>query len=237
MGKIAMRPVERGATPLDPDGTPIAFGHYRDARDALIDRIGDYCSYCENVLPSKVDVEHVLPKVHHPELECEWTNFLLACDYCNPVKSDTDIVLDDFFWPDRDNTARAFAYEKDLAPRVADRLSGKHRAAAQSTLELTGLDREPSHQKYRPRDRRWIKRREAWGVALESLRDLRANDTEAMRRAIVRTAISRGFFSIWMQVFEQDTDMRLRFIKCFQGTAPDCFDRSTRSVQRPGGRI
>jgi hypothetical protein len=118
-----MRPVVRGSWPTDEGGNLIRFSDYKEARDALISTMGNYCSYCENARHSAID-----------------------------------------------------------------------------------------------------------------FRDLRENDTESMRQAIVLTAISRGFWSVWMQVFEQDTDMRRRFITWFQGTALDCFDRSTSPVPRPRGR-
>ena len=94
-----MRPVVRGSCPTDGGGSPIKFSDYKEARDALISTMGNYCSYCETALHSAIDVEHVSPKSHHAELELEWTNFLLACDYCNPVKGHSDILLDDYFGP------------------------------------------------------------------------------------------------------------------------------------------
>jgi len=75
-----MRPVERGNCPQDTAGNRIPFAQYRDARDHLIDRIGDYCSYCEVCLHSSIHVEHVRPKQPQPALERAWTNFLLACE-------------------------------------------------------------------------------------------------------------------------------------------------------------
>ena len=103
-----MRPVTIGDHPEDEDGDPLVFTDYKQARDPLIERIGDYCSYCEIALPSQIDVEHVLAKTLHPALELEWTNFLLACKNCNTIKSNKDIELEDLYWPHRDNTLRAF---------------------------------------------------------------------------------------------------------------------------------
>ena len=57
-----MRPVHRGNVPTDDNGIDIEFNDYKKARDPLIHRIGDYCSYCEVALHDQVDVEHVLPK-------------------------------------------------------------------------------------------------------------------------------------------------------------------------------
>ena len=122
-----MRPVERGPAPR-------AFTDYQDARDPLIQRIGDYCSYCENALHSGVHVEHVQPKSLSPEAELDWANFLLACEYCNSTKGHTAIQIDQYFWPDCDNTFRAFDYELDRPPSVSNGLNSQQREIAQRTL-------------------------------------------------------------------------------------------------------
>lgn len=235
-----MRPIERGPAP-DP------FSNYAQARDPLVRRIGDYCSYCENALHADIDVEHVRPKSRTPRAETEWSNFLLACGYCNSVKGSRPLDPADYLWPDTDNTFLAFEYVVDLPPSVAGSPSigsqspgtpsADLRAAALRTLALTGLDRGPGHPRLSPRDRRWIKRREAWGVALLAFRHLRTFDTPQLRDQIVITALSRGFFSVWMTVFQDDPDMRRRFVRGFPGTAPNCFDAEGRAVPRPGGKV
>ena len=42
-----MRPIERGEIPTDAQGQPKVFRQYKHARRDLIDRLGEYCSYCE----------------------------------------------------------------------------------------------------------------------------------------------------------------------------------------------
>jgi hypothetical protein len=60
-----------------------------------------------------------------------------------------------------------------------------------------------------------------------------------MRRQIVKAARAEGFFSIWMQVFDDDEQMRQMLIDGFSegntfigfaGTARNCFDAKTRPV-------
>lgn len=234
-----MRPVERGSVPKDGDGNSVVFKEYGDARDFLIGRIGDYCSYCENVLPDSIHIEHVRPKKKNPTLARNWSNLLLACSYCNPTKGDEDVVLSEYFWPDTDNTARAFVYDTDRAPQIAPGLSPADQVVAQRTLALTGIDREPGgHSQPSAKDRRWQKRREAWGVALQARRNISDNDTPQLRDAVVMSAIARGFWSVWMQVFNDDPDMRRRLINAFTGTAINCFGSDTRFIgPRPGGHI
>lgn len=233
-----MRPVTRGQIPNDANGNPVVFPHYRDARDSLIARIGDYCSYCEVCLHGPIHVEHVCPKDPNPHLERVWANFLLACENCNSTKGHVNVVVNEYFWPDTDNTARAFEYWPDEPPRVSNTLNQGHQQIAASTIQLTGLDRVPGHPHYSDRDRRWHKRKEAWGVALLARQALAQNPSEELRVSIAQTALSRGFWSVWMAVFHDDLDMRRRFMNWFPGTASvECFDVLTNTMQRPGGQI
>ena len=234
-----MRPVYRGDVPTDKDKCPIDFKEYGDARDYLIERIGDYCSYCESPLLAPA-VEHIQPKSKEPALEKIWTNFLLACSFCNSVKKDKTIDagnLNNYFWADTDNTFRAFVYAKDRAPQVDISLNAINQQIARNTLELSGLDREPSHPLLTKKDRRWIKRKEAWGKAEAAKANLEEQPTEFMRRQIKDTATSTGFWSVWMTVFQDDTDMRSHLIDAFQGTCKECFDQNIQPIKRAGGKI
>jgi len=234
-----MRPVERGAVPLDTKSKPIKFKEYGDARDYLIGRLGDYCSYCEVPLFTPA-IEHIQPKNLHPVLEKEWGNFLLACTYCNSNKGDKPINsnnLRDYFWADKDNTFRAFRYEKDRALQIALPLNPAQQKIAQETLELTGLDRERGHPKFSKKDRRCDKRNEAWGKAERAKSNLQATPSDSMREQIIDTATSTGFWSVWMTVFQDDSDMRNHLINAFTGTSLACFDANIQLIQRAGGQL
>lgn len=234
-----MRPVNRGNSPTSSNGCPIDFKEYGDARDDLIERIGDYCSYCESPLLAPA-VEHIQPKNPVPALQKTWSNFLLACIYCNSIKNDKTINagnLNDYFWADTDNTFRAFLYAKDRAPQIDNSLNSVNQQIALNTLELTGLDREPLHPLLTKKDRRWIKRKEAWGKAETARANLAQQPTDLMRCQITDTATSTGFWSVWMTVFQGNIDMRRRLIAAFQGTSQACFDHNTQPVHRAGGKI
>jgi hypothetical protein len=223
-------------------GQPLVFTDYKQARDPLTARIGDYCSYCEMPCNEGPDVEHVQPKggkAGKPHLKLVWDNFLLGCIYCNSIKRDKWVKLGLFYWPDRDNTFRPFRYKRDRAPQVMPGLARAAELRARRALRLTGLDREPGNPDYSDRDTRWAKRREAWGKALHALDRLKKCPHQHMREQIVDTATSTGFFSVWMTVFEGDIDMRRWFIDAFQGTSGigECFDAQTNPTQRPGGAI
>ncbi|HEX5751810.1 MAG TPA: HNH endonuclease [Archangium sp.] len=206
------------------------------ARGELIKRIGDYCSFCERKINASLAVEHILPKIHHPALRLDWNNFLLACVNCNSTKGDEDLKLGDYFWPDSDNTARAFAYSEDGLVGPAPHLTAAQKEVAERTIHLTGLHKTPTHDPAAS-DRRWKQRLDAWGRAEEAREDLSKNDSEITRRLIVRQATALGFWSIWMTVFASDLDMRQRFITAFEGTPGACFDARTQPVQRSGGAL
>jgi hypothetical protein len=65
-----------------------------------------------------------------------------------------------------------------------------------------------------------------------------APDPGLVREAIVELALARGFFSVWMEAFDDDTAVRRGLIEAFAGTARTCFDPvTTRPIARPGGRL
>lgn len=96
-----MRPVERGAAPTWPNGTPHLFRGYADARSWLIASLGEYCSFCEVPLGVSLAVEHMVAKAGVPD-ETSWGNLLLACNNCNirkgtKVGSEGDLAR--YYWP------------------------------------------------------------------------------------------------------------------------------------------
>ena len=105
-----MRSVQRGPRPTGNDGSRISFQKYGQAkgplREHLIERIGEYCSYCERC--GDLHVEHVIPKSKAKNLETEWSNLLLGCVNCNSRKSNKNDSRDGYLWPDRDDTFNAF---------------------------------------------------------------------------------------------------------------------------------
>ena len=234
-----MRPVERGPLPRNPDGTPRVFGDFHHARADLIARLGEYCSYCEMQLDSSLAVEHVQPKKGpgaQPHLALAWDNFLLGCTNCNSTKGATPILLDDYYWPDRDNTLRMLVYEVGGIIRPHPDLTPEEQDRAQRTIQLVGLDKTPLNDP-EAKDRRWNNRREAWDMAQRAHRRLARQDTEHMREQIIDTARSNGYWSVWMTVFADDADMRQCLIAAYPGTASACFDADSLAVARPGGRL
>lgn len=229
-----MRPVVRGPAPAN----ATEWTHYGDASRPLAWRIGWYCSYCETPIPIGIAVEHILPKRDHPQLELEWSNFLLACGICNPTKGDATYDLAGHLWPDRDNTARAFVYLDSGLIEVASDLPADVDVLADATLQMVGLDRSPETDGVSA-DLRWGGRLNTWNIASRQATSLANNDTPALRDCIIELAKQSGYWSVWMTVFADDREIRKRLIAEFRGTANNCFnaDAETITTQRPGGKL
>lgn len=218
-----MRPVERG-----PEPTGLVIRRYRDAFPHLAVRIGMYCSYCERELMTSLAVEHIQPKAIYEDLEIEWSNFLLGCTNCNSTKGDKDVDPERLLLPDRDNTFKAFRYREDGLIEVDTGLDMNVQEMAKELLELVGLAKRSAQLiEYNERTvavEREGQRMNTFLEAKHAKERLERRDFPELREQIVDTAKARGFFSIWMTVFGDDRDMRLRLINGFPNTAPDCFN-------------
>lgn len=231
-----MRPVNRGACPRDTEGNDIVYTHYSYARKELITRMGEYCSYCESNIQSGLHIEHVKPKQPPGATEVDqvralsWNNFLLACTNCNSTKTNKEVVLNDYLWPDCDNTFAAFIYSEGGIIHVAPT---DVRTQAHAMIKLVGLDKKLDTED--ASDRRWINRKTAWDKAQRAKVRLARNDSADFRDQIVETA-ANGFWSVWMTVFRDDPDMLQRFIAAIPGTSRECFDNVCQCIARPGGQ-
>jgi uncharacterized protein (TIGR02646 family) len=147
-----MRPVDKGAC-----GTN--FKKYQDAQSQLIQRIGDYCSYCERRFSSGIHDEHKVPKSKNGSQKLLWSNFLLSCPNCNSAKGSRSIALSQYIWPDKDNTMRAFNYDAQGLICPSDIKDKK----IIRTWKLLGLNRHPDKftrgiEPPTVKDRRWLER-------------------------------------------------------------------------------
>lgn len=223
-----MRPIERGPEPVHPDDRP--FKNYQEAKSHLENRLGEYCSYCER---TSLAVEHIQPKSLHPELLLEWENFLLACSSCNSAKGSKDVRAEEYLWPHKNNTFRAFLYKENGVIEIRPELNEKQKRLAKNTLDLVGLRKQfRDKNNLRVRDKRWIKREKIWEKASDALKTLNKLDNEAVRRLIVQNSLSDGYWSVWMEVFKDDADMCRRLIDAFPGTCTECFDDKGKPVPR-----
>lgn len=227
-----MRPVDKGAAPA-------VYSRYQDAGPDLQACLGDYCSYCERQIETNLAVEHVQPKSRVPTLRTNWANFLLGCVNCNSSKGDAPVNLADYFWPDIDNTLRAFQYVRGGIIQPDPALGPDLAAKAWATIGLIGLDRDPGNPGKVPSspDKRWLRRQQAWQEAERCRDKLAACDTVEVRELIVNVAAGRGEFSIWWTVFAHDVDIRKRLREAFVGTHGGSFDMHEHLLPRAGGQV
>ncbi|WP_209332278.1 HNH endonuclease [Lunatimonas salinarum] len=228
-----MRPIERGARPLNPDRTPKTYTSYGNSRRDLIDRMGQYCAYCNQKLPASLAVEHVQPKALEPHLELEWENFVLACTNCNSTKGKKPVKLAEYLWPDVHNTHLAFIYTADGKVKVNPNLPGNIKLKAQNLLDLVGLQKYPDNPT--SSDRRWVNRRDTFVKANAAMllynQAIENGAGDEFEKLLGYWSADNGFFSIWMQIFDKNTAIKKEIIKAFTGTA-NCFDADFNPILR-----
>jgi uncharacterized protein (TIGR02646 family) len=222
-----MRPIERGAVPVA-GGIPKVFAQYADARGDLFVRLGRYCSFCERPIKAGLAVEHVFHKDAYPHLECEWSNFLLACVNCNSTKGTKVFTRKQLFLPDQDNTFRALRYSPGGNVSPYPMLSSGQKGKATRLIRLVGLNKAPVNDP-QVKDQRWNDRREAWDKATRYLTLYQLG--RAAIEDIVELCQAVGHWSIWMTVFAGVRDVLLALIADVSGTA-DCFDEHGLPVVR-----
>lgn len=236
-----MRPVSRGSSPQG-----VTFNNYRDSFDYLLDRMGigeyktikiaQYCSYCERVISTNLAVEHIEPKdgaFGKPNLKNTWSNFLLACVNCNSHKSSKQVLFQNLYLPDRDNTFAAFEYNINGEVKPSNDLDIDQKRIAQNTINLVGLN-EPIETDVDgvAKDRR-TQRLNAISLALDSLEDLKLDpQNQAVKNLIVKGMLANGYFSIWMKVFDGYPEIRNMFIDSIRGTRKSgCFDQNGQIIK------
>lgn len=220
-----MRTVDKGQKPLDVAGLEIVFSEYTEARRYLIDRIGEYCSYCERHIPSSLAVEHIKPKKHNTHLELEWDNLLLACPNCNSTKGHTNINVQDYALPHIDDTYNWFLYDSTAIVKPKLGLSAIQSNKTQNTITLVGLDKPSptintkewkiaSDRRYEHRLQTYI---DAQRYASNYLNKSLVSRSE-MLELLETIVLSRGFWSIWMDAFSAFPEVTTRLRRIFIGT-------------------
>lgn len=226
-----MRPVLKGACPINEKGEEIKFSKYTQSRRYLIDRIGEYCSYCERKIEVNLAVEHVKPKATNKELELSWDNFLLGCTNCNSTKGATEVDLINYLWPDIDNTYLAFEYDDSGIVKINKARPLEEQAKAQRLITLCGLDKvQPktdsvawkvaSDRRFEHRLQAWIEAQEAVGNYEKASGILRTR----MLPLILKIVAHQGFWSIWMCAFESFPEVQQGLVNNFIGTRKVFFD-------------
>lgn len=224
-----MRPVDKDAQPTSAAGTVVTFTTYPQSRRYLIDTIGEYCSYCERNILTSLAVEHLQPKTHNGHLELVWSNLLLACTNCNSTKGHIDVVVADYYWPDRDNTFEKFSYDLSGLVKVNPLLNAIDAVKAQNTISLVGLDRIQPNVGTRDweeaSDRRHEHRLTAYVQANNYADNYRKATIEDRAKFLpfLIDIVKKGFWSIWMNAFEGYPEVQRALVDNFRGTRLNFF--------------
>ncbi len=239
-----MRPVKRGNVPQIA-GVDKTVADYKDWRQDLLNRIGNYCSYCNMVLNDSPQVEHVIPKIPQAGQTAgallAWDNMLLACGACNRAKDNHTNSIATHYIPDTNNTHLILDYvvrfvnhpkkgtQVVCIPIPKSTLNANQQTKAQNTIDLCKLNVLTVNP--RATDLRWKYRFEAWQSANLIWRKNWDNwgYTKANRfiDLLVDAAKKCGFFSIWFEAFNDVPLAKNALINGFLGTDPTSFQNAT----------
>ncbi len=204
-----MRPVYKGLWPTRPGspGIRLVFTDWKNAKESLVERTGEYCHLCEIYMPMGLAVEHIMPKIHFAQLSDKWDNFLLICTACNSRKHN-DIPLRPhkfkYYWPHLNNTMLAFQSPLIgpsaflVTPRSA--LNPNQLSRANATINLYKLDQKLlSSGEPDPRYRRKL---EIGSMAVR--RYLEYKQGKCTLESIKDNAKADGFFTLWLEIFKNE---------------------------------
>lgn len=199
-----MRPIEKGGWPTYGGGKKYVFNDWKKAKKHLMSRTGDFCHLCEVRVNNALSVEHIKPRDSHSRLSNSWNNFLLACNSCNSSKLQTvplQPYRQRYYWPHLNNTMLAFYTPliggSAMVVNVVSTLAPEQMAKAQATIDLYGLNKIKTSTG--DSDNRFTERLETIDMAIEMLRDYTNRETNIA--SILKVAVSRGFFSVWIDIF------------------------------------
>lgn len=218
-----MRPIDKGENAKQ-------YTSYQEAKRDLVAAIGSYCSYCERSIEHQGTIEHVLPKSIYPNLECDWSNLLLACVNCNSTKGVKDVGLTLCAWPHRDDTFHGIEYNTiTRIPIPAKGLNVDETSKMKCLIELVGLDRPEAKVGVVNYERMTDTRCEKRLACAKSAEDkkekyLASSGKPALLEIIVEMAQLSGFWSVWMHVFDDLPEVREALINAFPGTAKQYFE-------------
>lgn len=227
-----MRPVKKWVVG-HVDGQIVVQEHYKPyalAKPLLEANLGPYCSYCERPIDDEyLDVEHVQPK-SLPEfkpLEFSWNNFLLSCKRCNGPdnKGNQFVDLHKVLLPHHHNTIFAFRYSEGGLIQINPKLLPDNQTKARALLNLVGIDKRPGHPAYKQKDKRWLRRRAVWELAIKYQEKYARKEVAV--DVLLDLALSRGFWSVWFYVFFDFPAVRSQLIQAFPGTNQDLMNDFT----------
>jgi hypothetical protein len=233
-----MRPVNKGAWPTKGalGVKKRVFNQWQRAIPHLELRTGKFCHLCEMKVTNALAIEHIKPREHFPKLIAHWDNFLLICNYCNSHKL-TNIPLapyrKKYYWPHLNNTLKTFDFTVAgiITYNATHLTTPPEIGRANNTIALYGLDKTTTSNG--DSDSRLIERLEAYFFAIQRLNEYTTGVNNSID-AIVDLAKTKGFFSVWLKVFDGVPAVRTALINCpdFHLATTNCFDATLQLQNR-----
>jgi hypothetical protein len=125
-------------------------------------------------------------------------------------------------FPDTHNTSFLYEYLID-GVSVKNDLHEVTKALAKATFDLVQLDRKVDTSGMT--DDRKLARNNSWEKAQEALKDfLELPEYDAMIRQTARSC--NGFFSMWIQIFQDYPEVKKAILENVNGTDMQCYDKN-----------
>ncbi|MDR0995525.1 MAG: HNH endonuclease [Tannerella sp.] len=102
----------------------------------LLDDQYGKCCYCERLVDTDFQIEHLQSQHNHPELINDWDNLYLACSYCNSHKSDS---FDNIMAPSKYNVEEIIKQEDDSKNSKVIFSSNNEDEKVKQTIKLLSL--------------------------------------------------------------------------------------------------
>lgn len=107
-----------------------------DVKKQLLEDQYEKCYLCERKLVTDYQIEHYKSQENYPHLKVEWTNLLLACNYCNNKKSSKyDSLLD----PLENHIEEFIEHTNDFPHKKVVFLSNRNDKETIKTIKLLSL--------------------------------------------------------------------------------------------------
>ena len=200
------------------------YSPHKSAKPHLESNLGCFCSYCEiPIMDEAMHVEHVKPQDSNRTLKYKWINFLVSCHRCNGAdnKSNKPVIFKDIYLPHRNNTFKCIEYHFSGKVDVKPGLTVIESLKTKRLIELVGLQLMKGDPKHKMGDKRAERRQTVYTLALKYESDYSQGKISSIK-FIVEFALGKGFWSVWMKVFESHPLVIKELILAFDGTFSDC---------------
>lgn len=222
-----------------------------EGRKELAKLLGHYCSYCERFEDERnIELEHIIPQENgrSPHKD-KWYNFLLACGGCNKAKNRVEGHINrenlrTYILPHIDDTFHMIEYNpKTKMPKPRENLAECDKKRVQKTLRMLKFDIPLTTMG----EETWENLVNLDAFAIARIDDFRtaerkkekyiiakkSNDSEECKdivQDIIKFAKLRNW-SVYMYVFEDETEIKDALLQCLQGTDSLYFQKNEKECR------